>query len=63
MSRMLMAPKTRAAGPCMQGPGGRHCTCCDVPPKSNRVTRRHVKRSERQQWRRKQALPDERTAQ
>jgi hypothetical protein len=36
---------------CHEGPGGRECHCCNVPPgKDRRVQRRSVKRGERTNW-------------
>lgn len=39
----------RMIGPsCHFGPGGRDCSCCNVPPgKARKQYRRHAKRSER----------------
>lgn len=45
---------TRMIGPqCHKGPGGRDCSCCNVPPgRDRRIKRRTVKRGKRNTWRR-----------
>lgn len=49
---MTMSPRNRANGQHDVGPGGRYCACCDHAPRMNKTVRRHVKRAERNAWRR-----------
>lgn len=47
---MLLKSRTRANSRFAQGPGGRHCVCCDDPPKYNKKNRRHMRRIEKREW-------------
>lgn len=47
---MTLSPRNRAHTTHRQGPGGRFCPCCDNPPKDNRKTRRSIRRTEKQNW-------------
>lgn len=46
-SMRMLGPKAH------YGPGGRACACCNEPPgKKRRKAQRHIKRTERNEWKR-----------
>ena len=52
MSSMLGTQKNRngTRHKFYQEVGGRHCVCCDNPPKWNKRMRRYMRRIEKQNW-------------